>query len=133
MRLFLTLYPSWCHDPAALFSLCLYAQQHELCYKLVTACANIEMTVPTLLNLDKLVQLLESPIYTNLRLQLLEPTKFPHLFKMLTGLLMLLPQSAAFEVLRKRLKSVPVVSLIQVVLSLHACLNACRVSDAVCA
>ena len=42
----------------------------------------------------------------DLRLQLLEPEKYPHLFKCLYGLLMLLPQSSAFLSLRNRLNAV---------------------------
>ena len=39
-------------------------------------------------------------------MQLLEPTKYPSLYKCLYGLLMLLPQSDAFETLKNRLNSV---------------------------
>ena len=42
----------------------------------------------------------------DLRLQLLEPEKYPHLYKCLYGLLMLLPQSSAFAALKNRLNSV---------------------------
>lgn len=42
----------------------------------------------------------------DLRLQLLEPDKHPHLYKCLYGLLMLLPQSSAFAALKNRLNSV---------------------------
>ncbi|EAQ92189.1 hypothetical protein CHGG_00424 [Chaetomium globosum CBS 148.51] len=56
--------------------------------------------------IDKLVQLLESPVFTYLRLQLLEPERYPHLYKCLYGLLMLLPQSSAFAALKNRLNSV---------------------------
>lgn len=42
----------------------------------------------------------------DLRLQLLEPEKYPYLFKCLYGILMLLPQSSAFSTLRNRLSSV---------------------------
>ncbi|GKT39912.1 protein VAC14 [Colletotrichum spaethianum] len=42
----------------------------------------------------------------DLRLQLLEPEKFPHLYKCLYGLLMLLPQSSAFAALKNRLNAV---------------------------
>lgn len=43
---------------------------------------------------------------SDLRLQLLEPEKYPHLYKCLYGLLMLLPQSSAFAALKNRLNSV---------------------------
>ena len=36
-------------------------------------------------------------------MQLLEPQKYPALYKCLYGLLMLLPQSDAFEILKNRL------------------------------
>jgi vacuole morphology and inheritance protein 14 len=45
-------------------------------------------------------------LFIDLRLQLLEPEKHPHLFKCLYGILMLLPQSSAFATLRNRLNSV---------------------------
>ena len=58
--------------------------------------------------IDKLVQLLESPIFIHLRLELLEPAnpQHPALLKSLYGLLMLLPQVKAFHTLRARLDSV---------------------------
>lgn len=42
----------------------------------------------------------------DLRLQLLEPERYPYLYKCLYGLLMLLPQSSAFAALKNRLNSV---------------------------
>lgn len=42
----------------------------------------------------------------DLRLQLLEPEKYPYLYKCLYGVLMLLPQSSAFAALKNRLNSV---------------------------
>ncbi|KAF2997538.1 hypothetical protein E8E14_005514 [Neopestalotiopsis sp. 37M] len=66
----------------------------------------LEMTVNILIQIDKLVQLIESPVFTYLRLQLLEPEKYPYLYKCLYGLLMLLPQSSAFAALKNRLNSV---------------------------
>jgi len=44
--------------------------------------------------------------YKDLRLQLLEADQYPYLFKTLFGLLMLLPQSTAFETLKNRLATV---------------------------
>lgn len=81
-----------------------------------------------LLEMDKLVHLLESPIFLcmlfdvkitdfnlDLRLQLLEPERYPYLFKSLYGLLMLLPQSTAFETLRNRLNSVSSLGVLQLI------------------
>jgi hypothetical protein len=85
-----------------------------------------------LIQIDKLVQLLESPVFTckyrfllffrytevftnpsqDLRLQLLEPERYPFLYKCLYGVLMLLPQSSAFAALKNRLNSVSNIGLL---------------------
>jgi len=104
--LFVTLYRSWCHNAVAVFSLCLLAQAYEHASNLLAIFADLEMTVQILVQIDKLVQLIESPVFTYIRLQLLEPERYPYLFKCLYGLLMLLPQSSAFISLRNRLNAV---------------------------
>ncbi|KNZ77227.1 VAC14 like protein, partial [Termitomyces sp. J132] len=104
--LFTTLYRSWCHNAVAVFSLCLLAQAYEHASNLLYIFADLEITVQMLVQVDKLVQLIESPVFTYIRLQLLEPERYPHLFKCLYGLLMLLPQSSAFISLRNRLNAV---------------------------
>ncbi|KAF1788544.1 Vacuole morphology and inheritance protein 14 [Phytophthora cactorum] len=90
------------------FSLCLLAQSYSLSAALISKFADIDASVGFLMQIDKLVQLLESPIFIHMRLQLLEIQEDYHtdLVKSLYGLLMLLPQSAAFRVLRDRLASV---------------------------
>ena len=105
---FNALFETWCHNPVATFSLCLLAQAYELSSSLVRRFADVDVTVGFLMQIDKLVQLLESPIFIHLRLELLEPTnpQHPALLKSLYGLLMLLPQVKAFETLRARLDSV---------------------------
>ncbi|KAF9006631.1 vacuolar protein 14 C-terminal Fig4p binding-domain-containing protein, partial [Cyathus striatus] len=104
--LFTTLYRSWCHNAVAVFSLCLVAQAYEHASNLLYIFAELEITVQMLVQVDKLVQLIESPVFTYIRLQLLEPDRYPHLYKCLYGLLMLLPQSSAFVSLRNRLNAV---------------------------
>lgn len=105
---FKTLYRSWCHNPVATLSLCFLTQAYSLSSALVVNFADIDVTLGFLMQIDRLVQLLESPIFVGLRLRLLEPEKpfHGHLVKSLFGVLMLLPQSAAFKTLRKRLMSV---------------------------
>ncbi|KAI0148513.1 vacuole morphology and inheritance protein [Xylariaceae sp. FL1272] len=103
---FVALFRSWCYNAVATFSLCLLAQAYEAAYNLLQIFAELEMTVHILIQIDKLVQLIESPVFTYLRLQLLEPEKYPYLYKCLYGLLMLLPQSSAFAALKNRLNSV---------------------------
>ncbi|KZW04366.1 ARM repeat-containing protein [Exidia glandulosa HHB12029] len=103
---FIALYKSWCHNAVAAFALCLLAQAYEHASNLLLIFADLEITVQLLVQIDKLVQLIESPVFTYLRLQLLEPEKHPFLFKCLYGLLMTLPQSTAFVSLRNRLNAV---------------------------
>lgn len=109
---FQMLFRAWCHNAVATFSLCLLAQAYEQAYHLLQIFGDLEMTVDTLIQIDKLVQLLESPVFTYLRLQLLEPERHPYLYKCLYGLLMLLPQSSAFAALKNRLNSVSPVAYI---------------------
>ncbi|KAJ4375316.1 hypothetical protein N0V83_002402 [Neocucurbitaria cava] len=111
---FVTLFKAWCHNAVATFSLCLLAQAYEQAYHLLQVFADLEMTVNMLIQIDKLVQLLESPVFTYLRIQLLEPERYPHLYKCLYGLLMLLPQSSAFAALKNRLNSVAAIGYLHI-------------------
>ncbi|KAK9466068.1 vacuolar protein 14 C-terminal Fig4p binding-domain-containing protein [Lipomyces arxii] len=112
---FISLFRSWCHNAVATFSLCLLAQAYEQAFHLLQIFADLEITVTLLIQVDKLIQLLESPVFTYLRLQLLEPEKYPFLYRCLYGLLMLLPQSSAFATLRNRLNSVSAIGYLHVV------------------
>ena len=105
---FVTLFKCWSHNPVATFSLCLLAQAYDLSSCLIQKFAEVDVTVGFLMQIDKLVQLLESPIFIHLRLQLLEVNTKHHayLLRSLYGLLMLLPQSQAYKTLSDRLNTV---------------------------
>uniref|UniRef100_A0A804UKM9 Vacuolar protein 14 C-terminal Fig4-binding domain-containing protein n=1 Tax=Zea mays TaxID=4577 RepID=A0A804UKM9_MAIZE len=106
--LFQSLYASWRHSPMATISLCLLAQAYNHASCVIQSLGEEDINVNFLVQLDKLIRLLETPVFAYLRLQLLEPGKHTWLLKTLYGLLMLLPQqSAAFKILRTRLKTVP--------------------------
>ena len=107
-RVFTALFHCWCHNPVATFSLCLLAQAYDVAFALVKKFSELEVTVGFLMQIDKLVQLLESPIFIHLRLQLLDVEKpqHPYLLKSCYGLLMLVPQSDAFRSLNDRLATV---------------------------
>ncbi|KAK4400098.1 protein VAC14, partial [Sesamum angolense] len=107
-NLFLSLYTSWCHSPMAIISLCLLAQAYHHASSVIQSLVEEDINVKFLVQLDKLIHLLETPTFAYLRLQLLEPGRYIWLLKALYGLLMLLPQqSVAFKILRTRLKTVP--------------------------
>ncbi|KAJ4317946.1 hypothetical protein N0V84_007087 [Fusarium piperis] len=112
--LFVALFRSWCYNAVATFSLCLLAQAYEQAYNLLQIFGELDMTVNMLIQVDKLVQLIESPVFTYLRLHLLEPEKFPYLYKCMYGILMLLPQSSAFAALKNRLNSVSSIGYLHV-------------------
>jgi vacuole morphology and inheritance protein 14 len=61
-----------------------------------------------LTQLDRLVQLLESPIFTFLRMELLDGDN--DLISAMYGILMVLPQSDAFNLVRGRLECIPKIS-----------------------
>lgn len=105
--LFCCLYKSWCHSPIATISLCYLTQNYHHASDLLQTFGDLEITVDFLKEIDKLVQLIESPIFAYLRLQLLDVQHNQDLIRSLYGLLMLLPQSEAFKLLRFRLDCIP--------------------------
>uniref|UniRef100_A0A3B3SJA0 Protein VAC14 homolog n=1 Tax=Paramormyrops kingsleyae TaxID=1676925 RepID=A0A3B3SJA0_9TELE len=110
--LFCCLYRSWCHNPVATVSLCFLTQNYQHAYDLIQKFGDLEVTVDFLMEVDKLVQLIEmlvpQSLYLDLQLtSLLDVENNPYLIKALYGLLMLLPQSQAFQMLSHRLHCVP--------------------------
>uniref|UniRef100_A0A6B2EIP5 Protein VAC14 homolog n=1 Tax=Phlebotomus kandelakii TaxID=1109342 RepID=A0A6B2EIP5_9DIPT len=109
--LFECLYKCWAHCPVSTLSLCLLAQCYQHVSALVIIFGNLEVTVEFLTEIDKLVQLIESPIFASLRLTLIsQEKKSPdahYLAQALFGILMLLPQTDAFLLLKNRLQCVP--------------------------
>ena len=102
-NLFLTLYLAWSHNPVSTLSLCLLTKSYPHASRLLSTFPDLEISLSMLIQLDKLVQLIESPVFTSLRLDLCKPRESPELLQCLYGVLMLLPQSSAFATLRNRL------------------------------
>ena len=106
---FVTLFGCWCHNPVSTLALCLIAQAYQLSSSLIDLFPDVSITVGFLVQVDKLVQLLESPVFLQLRLHLLDvhdTAQHPFLLKTMYGLLMLLPQSAAYATLNGRLATI---------------------------
>ncbi|XP_023342024.1 protein VAC14 homolog [Eurytemora carolleeae] len=104
-QLFCCLYQTWSHSQIATISLCLLAGCYSHTVDLIHIVGEQEVTVEMLSELDRLIQLIESPIFTFLRMELLSGDK--DLISALYGLLMLLPQSEAFRLIQNRLACVP--------------------------
>eukprot|EP00934_Nitzschia_sp_Nitz4_P001784 Nitzschia sp. Nitz4//scaffold112_size70979//65772//68450//NITZ4_005912-RA/size70979-processed-gene-0.123-mRNA-1//-1//CDS//3329533295//1784//frame0 len=108
-KVFVALFRCWCHNPVATFSLCLLAQAFDLSFALVKRFAEMEdVSVGFLMQIDKLVHLLESPIFVHLRLTFLDVESRSHaaLLKSIYGILLCLPQGDAFRLLNNRLTAV---------------------------
>ena len=58
-----------------------HAQSYRHASQLVGAFAELPIGVEVLVQLDRLVQLLETPVFTFLRLQLLQPSRYPALIE----------------------------------------------------
>ena len=109
LKVFVILFRCWSHNPVATFSLCLLAQAYDLSFALVKRFSQMEdVSVGFLMQIDKLVYLLESPIFVHLRLKLLdvESTSHAQLLKSIYGILLCLPQGDAFRLLNNRLTTV---------------------------
>ncbi|TKR92998.1 hypothetical protein L596_007535 [Steinernema carpocapsae] len=111
ISLFSCVYRCWCHQPIALLGLCLLTQNYAHACNLVEELSHIDITVELLLEIDRLVQLIESPILAYIRMDLLNATHHEPLAEVLSALLMLLPQTDAFTTLHKRLQAVPAIKL----------------------
>ena len=108
-KVFVSLFRCWCHNPVATFSLCLLAQAFDLSFALVKRFSQMEdVSVGFLMQIDKLVHLLESPVFVHLRLKLLDVESKNHasLLKSIYGILLCLPQGDAYRLLNNRLTTV---------------------------
>jgi len=104
---FCTLYKAASRNPISLLMLCLTTAAYDHAAHLISFFDKIELTLPILLQLDQLVQLLESPEFTFLRLHLLDASRNRSLYIALLGLLMIMPQSKAWNVLKDRMSALP--------------------------
>lgn len=104
---FSIIFKCWCYNSSSLLYLCLISENYELAYNLLQILVEQDaIDSSTLIQIDVLVQYLESPVFASLRMQLLEHQKYPYLYKCLFALLMILPQSKAYGILNNRLSSV---------------------------
>uniref|UniRef100_A0A0G4G9J8 Vacuolar protein 14 C-terminal Fig4-binding domain-containing protein n=1 Tax=Chromera velia CCMP2878 TaxID=1169474 RepID=A0A0G4G9J8_9ALVE len=96
----------WFNNPVASLALALWVGEFELSFEIVKRFALFEPSVELLVQIDQLIHLIESPIFSRLRLQLMDVEGRPFLLKTLLGIAMVLPQASAFQVLSRRLELV---------------------------
>lgn len=89
------LLPCWTCSFGAAMSLCLLCERYALAASMVQAFETREVPLPVFTQADRLVSMLETPVFTFLRLHLTEGR--PDLLAALQRLLAVLPQSDAFR------------------------------------
>ncbi|KAI6230079.1 hypothetical protein M3Y99_01098400 [Aphelenchoides fujianensis] len=82
-------------------------QNYEHAVDLSSRFSSLDLTTDILIELDRLIQLIESPILAYVRMDLLSAEHQRPLASVLSALLMLLPQTEAFNTLHKRLQVIP--------------------------
>jgi hypothetical protein len=111
-RLFHILLHSFSHNLVAATSLCLWGGACRTASLFLKKIDPLDISLVFLLELDKLVEMIERPLFRHLHVRMLETDKDPlaegsgtMLFQVLKSLLMLIPQSACYNLLRDRLVS----------------------------
>ncbi|KAG5509799.1 hypothetical protein GH5_05668 [Leishmania sp. Ghana 2012 LV757] len=111
-EMFSALLQCWRYNAVALLSLGLLCRHFVFTRRICEHLGEGEMSVATYVQLDHLVQQLESSTFTFLRVSLLHPAACPELVQTLYVLLLLLPQSSPhYATLSRRLE--PVTVLVQ--------------------
>lgn len=101
--LFQVLYHAWCHSSVAALTICLLTNNYRQASELVAKLSQADINVEILAQIDWVVQLIESPVFSSLRMRLLDSNNNQYLLQSLFGLLMILPQSEAYKRLANRL------------------------------
>lgn len=102
-RLFEKLFESWSHDFPSALSLCLFCKFYRFAYVLMLQFNHVEVTVGLITGLCDLIEQLESPLFSDIRMDMMDASQQPFLLRVLCGLLLIIPQNAQFETLSNRL------------------------------
>ncbi|KAL3923350.1 MAG: hypothetical protein SGARI_006237, partial [Bacillariaceae sp.] len=109
-RLFHILLHSFAHNLVAVTSLCLWGGACRTASLFLKNIDPLDINLVFLLELDKLVEMIERPLFRHLHVRMLETDLNPlkegsgtMLFQTLKCILMLMPQSACYSILRDRL------------------------------
>ena len=105
-ELFLKMYKIWSFNPIALIVFCVVTEHFQLTYNIILNLIKIQLDNEYYLHLGQLIQLLESNLYDYIRIRLLDPIKNIYLIKALYGILMILPQGQAYNILSNRMCNV---------------------------
>ena len=109
-ELFDVLYHCWCCNTMSTIMLCLLSREYYLAAAIISRVGSSDASVGFLSQGEKLLELLEAPVFLQVRLDLLRSCNAhlhsKQLLKAMYGLLMLLPSSGNAQRLANRLKAV---------------------------
>ena len=112
-QLFHILLHSFSHNLASTLSLCLWGGAYRTASTFLYQIDPLDINLIFLVEIDKLVEMLERPLFRHLHVRMLECDDNPAsegsgnmLFRTLKSLLMLIPQSTCYRILRDRLVSI---------------------------
>lgn len=108
-KFFEKIFSLWLYNPFCTLILVLLSNSFELGYFLIVYISNMKLKAEDYIELAQFVQVFESPIFNNIRIKLLNPTKYTFLIETLYAVLLLLPQGQAFEALSCRLKCLEII------------------------
>lgn len=104
---FRTLFETWCFNPLSTLNLWFLSKNYKLAYHLLLCIGKrISFDQGRIVQLWNIIQLIESPAFLEVRIDLLDPGKNYYLIKTLQGILMMIPISKAFTALKTRLECV---------------------------
>ncbi|KAI2500207.1 Vacuolar protein 14 C-terminal Fig4p binding [Fragilaria crotonensis] len=113
MKLFHILLYSFSHNLVASTSLCLWAGAYRTASYFLQSIDPLDINLVFLLEVDHMVELLERPLFRHFHLRMLEADDDPYaegsgamLFRTLALLLMIVPQSTCYRILRDRLATI---------------------------
>nr|CCC91461.1 conserved hypothetical protein [Trypanosoma congolense IL3000] len=105
---FLGLYDCFCYNTVSTLSLCLLSRAYEHAYQLVRLMGSSELSANTLVQLERLARLIETPAFSYIRIALMEPSKCLPLVRTLFAIQLILPQcSPQYSLLYRRIKAIP--------------------------
>lgn len=112
-QLFHILLKTFAHDCVAAITLCLWSGAFRTASLYIQRINPLDLDLMFFLELDRLIELIERPIFRDLHISLLEGEENPALegsgamlYRVLKSLLMLLPQSTSYHILQQRLLAV---------------------------
>ena len=103
---YLQIYKIMAYNPMSLLIFCTITEYYELSWNLILKLFKFKFYDDYYIYLSEFILLMENSKFNHIRLLLLHPTENIYLAKTLYGILMLLPQGKAYNILSNRLYSI---------------------------